>query len=196
MFNSFSSFLNEEEQYSNRIWYHGSSDRFLKKETIEIRDDSERMFFGDAFYVTDDITLARRDGKYIYKVEFDGNFYATPSLESINSFGTFKHFLSRVFRDVREDILHKVLERPDYWQIKLRISNKLMKELVYLKDSNKLAEKFIEAHIDELFDKYARNQMGLRDAFEERGYDGITDGVYIGIYNPEKSVKTIEKVAL
>lgn len=195
MFNSFSSFLNEE-QYSDRVWYHGSSDRNLKKETIEIRDDSERMFFGDAFYITDDITLARRDGKYIYRVEFDGNFYPTPSLEAINSFGTFKNFLSRVFKDIRENILHKVMERPDYWQIKLRLSNRMMKELVVLKDTNKLAEKFIEAHIDELFDKYARNQMGLRDAFEERGYDGITDGKYIAIFKPQECIVSLEKVAL
>jgi hypothetical protein len=191
---SFTAFLNEEESIT--IWYHGSNNRNLSVNNIEIRDDSERMFYGDAFYVTDDISLARLDGKYIYKVQFSGNFYKTSSLESIKSFGTFKNFLSIAFKEIKRDILDKVMGNPSYWQIKLKLSNKLIKEVLVHGDSHTLAEKYIEANLDELFDRYADNQMGLRDAFEEMGYDGITDGIYTAIYNPETCVKSIEKIQL
>ena len=189
---SFYNFLNEGVEVG--VWYYGASRKNLTKQTIEVDEESDRMFFGDAMYVTKNRELALRDGKYLYKVEFDGNFYEVHSLESIRSYGTFKQFLSRVFKDVKDDIIEKAMRNPFYWQTKLKISERTIKEIIINRDNIKLAEKFIESSIDELFDRYVDNQMGMRDAFEEKGYDGLTDGIYVGIFNPQKSIASIELI--
>jgi hypothetical protein len=189
---TFENFLNEK--LASEIWYYGGSRKSLTKQTIEVDEESDRMFFGDAVYVTKNRELALRSGKYLYKVEFEGNFYEVHSLESIHSYGTFKQFLSRVFKDIKDDIIDKAMRNPFYWQTKFRMSEKTMKEILINNDNIRLAEKFIEISIDELFDKYVDNQMGLRDAFEEKGYDGLTDGIYVGIFNPQKSIISIELI--
>lgn len=182
----------ENKRTNSTIWYHGSSSPKLTINTIKINDNSPEMFYGNAFYVASDINLAKRYGKYIYEVEFDGNFYEVKSRETLGTYGTFEQYLATLTDSYIENILDNIKENPKYWLNKLKIEKDELLELYNDGDSNRLTSYFIENNKDELFKEYVDNQVSLRDEYEEDGCDGLIDITQCAIFNPQKSIKRLE----
>ena len=182
----------ENKRTNSTIWYHGSSSPKLTINTIKINDNSPEMFYGNAFYVASDINLAKRYGKYIYEVEFDGNFYEVKSRETLGTYGTFEQYLATLTDSYIENILDNIKENPKYWLNKLKIEKDELLELYNDGDSNRLTSYFIENNKDELFKEYVDNQVSLRDEYEEDGFDGLIDITQCAIFNPQKSIKRLE----
>jgi len=192
---NFKQFVNENlknKRTNSTIWYHGSSSPKLTINTIKINDNSSEMFYGNGFYVASDINLAKRYGKYIYEVEFDGNFYEVKSRETLGTYGTFEQYLETLTDSYRENILDNIEENPKYWLNKLKIEKDELVELYNDGDSNRLASYFIENNKDELFKEYVDNQVSLKEEYEEDGYDGLIDITQCVIFNPQKSIKKLE----
>lgn len=192
---NFKQFVNENienKRTNSTIWYHGSSSPKLTINTIKINDNSPEMFYGNAFYVASDINLAKKYGKYIYEVEFDGNFYEVRDRESLGTYGTFEQYLETLTNSYRENILDNIKENPKYWLNKLKIEKEELVELYNDDDSYTLTSYFIENNIDELFQEYVDNQTSLREEYEEDGCDGLIDITQCAIFNPQKSIKRLE----
>jgi len=170
------------------VWYHGSNTIIKSKEDIIINDESDKMFYGNAFYVASDIELARSYGKYLYEVKFDGDFYKVVSREMIGTYGTFNSYLDSISDSYRENILGYIEDNPAYWAKKLKISKKLLHELYKDEDTSTLSKYYIENNQAELFDEYLENQIGIREEYEDSGYDGIIDHVQAAIFNPVKTI--------
>jgi len=174
------------------IWYHGSNSPKLSINTIKINHNSPEMFYGDGFYVASDINLAKRYGRYIYEVEFDGNFYEVKTREVLGTYGTFDEYLETIINSYRENILDYIKENPKYWLNKLKIKKDELIKLYGDGDSDTLTSYFIKNNIDELFKEYIDNQISLREEYEDEGYDGLIDGVQCVIFNPQKSIKKLK----
>ncbi len=198
---NFERFLNEylnesiiNQRSGNDIWYHGSSSTELKIENIKINRESNQMFYGDAFYVSSDITLAKKYGKYIYEVIFDGNFFEVKDRQSLGTYGIFEQYLESIRDSYVENILDYIQESPEYWKKKLKISKKLLQELYNEEDSYTLTDYFIQNNINDLFQEYIDNQISLREEYEEMGYEGLIDITQAAIFNPQKSIQSLKLI--
>ena len=87
------SLLNEDFLNGNKLYYHGSKYDGLTKDNIIIDYDSEQQFLGPAFYITDDIELAKHYGNFIYEVKITGDFMKVTNPIHIGSLGTFDQYL-------------------------------------------------------------------------------------------------------
>ena len=183
----------ENKHTNSTIWYHGSSSPKLTINTIKINDNSPEMFYGNAFYVASDINLAKRYGKYIYEVEFDGNFYEVKSRETLGTYGTFEQYYKFMKKEYQANILDMIEEGGvDYWSKKLKLSKKELKTVLNDEDNYYLADRFFEINHNEFWQDYLDNQHGLRDEYEEDGCDGLIDITQCAIFNPQKSIKRLE----
>jgi hypothetical protein len=191
---SFKQLVNEDiinKRTKSNVWYHGSSSPKLTIDNIKINDNSPEMFYGNGFYVASDINLARKYGKNIYEVEFDGNFYEVKSREILGTYGTFEQYLDTILDSYKENILDNIKENPKYWLGKLKIEKQEFVDLYNNSDSDILANYYIENNKYSLFQEYIENQQSLRDEYEEDGYDGLIDITQAVIFNPQKSVKKL-----
>jgi len=178
---------------NSTVWYHGSNSPELTINTIKINDDSPEIFYGNGFYVASDINLAKKYGKYIYEVEFDGNFYEVKSREMLGTYGTFEQYYNYMKKEYQHNILDMIEDEGiDYWSKKLKLSKKELKTLLNNEDNYYLTDRFFEINHNEFWNDYLENQHGLRDEFEEDGYDGLMDITQCVIFNPQKSIKKLE----
>lgn len=177
----------------SNIWYHGSDSPDLTIKNIKINHKSDKMFYGDGFYVASDINLSKKYGKYVYSVEFDGNFFNVISREIIGTYGIFNQYLETIKHSYEENILDYIEDEGfEYWGKKLKLNKKDLKLFYDENDSYYLSERFIEVNIKKLFNEYLENQIALREEYEEEGYNGLMDLTQAVIFNPQKSIKKIE----
>lgn len=176
---------------NDTIWYHGSPYGNLNIHNIKINHSSPEMFYGDGFYVTPYINLAKNYGSNIYEVSFDGNFYEVKIRELTGTYGTYAQYVDTVFNSFTENILQLIEENPTYWLEKLAIEREELIELYQDSDSHTLSHYYVDNNKDELFDDYVENQQMLRKEFEEQGYDGLIDMTQAVLYNPKSTIKKI-----
>lgn len=186
--------LNENiinKRTKTNTWYHGSPSNNLTIDNIKINDNSSEMFYGNGFYIASDINLARKYGKYIYGVEFDGNFYEVKSREMLGTYGIFEQYLDTILDSYKENILDNIKENPKFWFDKLKIEKQELIDLYQNSDSDTLANYYVENNRGLLFQEYIENQQLLRNEYEEDGYDGLIDITQAVIFNPQKSIKKL-----